>query len=34
MDFSLTEEQSSFRKLFRDFVAKEVAKVANRMHER
>ena len=33
MDFSLTEEQSSFRKLFRDFVAKEVAKVAKHTDE-
>ena len=28
MDFSLSEEQQSFRKLFADFVRKEVAKVA------
>jgi alkylation response protein AidB-like acyl-CoA dehydrogenase len=33
MDFSLTEEQSSFRKLFRDFVAKEVAKAAKHIDE-
>ncbi|CAG0929941.1 butyryl-CoA dehydrogenase [Planctomycetaceae bacterium] len=33
MDFSLTEEQSSFRKLFRDFAAKEVAKVAKHTDE-
>ena len=33
MDFALTEEQSSFRKLFRDFVAKEVAKVAKHIDE-
>ncbi|MEK7785543.1 MAG: acyl-CoA dehydrogenase family protein, partial [Chloroflexota bacterium] len=28
MDFSLTEEQTMFRDLFRDFAEKEVAKVA------
>jgi alkylation response protein AidB-like acyl-CoA dehydrogenase len=33
MDFSLTEEQSSFCKLFRDFAAKEVAKVARHIDE-
>jgi alkylation response protein AidB-like acyl-CoA dehydrogenase len=33
MDFTLTEEQSSFRKLFRDFAAKEVAKVARHIDE-
>ena len=33
MDFTLTEEQISFRKLFRDFVAKEVAKVAKHIDE-
>jgi alkylation response protein AidB-like acyl-CoA dehydrogenase len=33
MDFTLTEEQSSFRKLFRDFAAKEVAKVAKHADE-
>ncbi len=33
MDFTLTEEQASFRKLFRDFAAKEVAKVAKHMDE-
>lgn len=33
MDFALTEEQISFRKLFRDFVAKEVAKVAKHIDE-
>jgi butyryl-CoA dehydrogenase len=33
MDFSLTEEQTSFRKLFRDFAAKEVAKVAKHTDE-
>ncbi len=29
MDFTLTEEQQMFQKLFRDFAAKEVAKVAD-----
>lgn len=33
MDFSLTEEQLSFRKLFRDFAAKEVAKIAKHTDE-
>lgn len=33
MDFSLTEEQLSFRKLFRDFATKEVAKVARHIDE-
>src|SRR5512140_1999021 len=33
MDFSLTEEQASFRKLFRDFATKEVAKVAKHTDE-
>jgi len=33
MDFSLTEEQQSFRKLFRDFAAKEVAKTAKHTDE-
>jgi alkylation response protein AidB-like acyl-CoA dehydrogenase len=29
MDFALTEEQQMFHRLFRDFAAKEVAKVAD-----
>jgi len=33
MDFTLTEEQLSFRKLFRDFAAKEVAKIAKHTDE-
>lgn len=33
MDFTLTEEQNSFRKLFRDFAAKEIAKVAKHTDE-
>ena len=33
MDFTLTEEQNSFRKLFRDFAAKEVSKVAKHTDE-
>src|SRR5512143_4108208 len=33
MDFALTEEQASFRKLFRDFATKEVAKVAKHTDE-
>ncbi|MBI5565961.1 MAG: acyl-CoA dehydrogenase family protein [Chloroflexi bacterium] len=33
MDFTLTEEQISFRKLFRDFAAKEIAKVAKHTDE-
>ncbi|MFN8595060.1 MAG: acyl-CoA dehydrogenase family protein [Anaerolineae bacterium] len=33
MDFTLTEEQISFRKLFRDFATKEVAKVAKHTDE-
>ncbi len=33
MDFSLTEEQTMFRDLFRDFAQKEVAKVAKHVDE-
>ena len=33
MDFSLTEEQTMFRDLFRDFVQKEVAKVSKHTDE-
>ena len=34
MDFVLTEEQQMFRKLFRDFATKEVAKVAEQTDKR
>ena len=34
MDFALTEEQQMFQKLFRDFAAKEVAKVADQTDEK